>query len=135
MQTQPTFGISKPKNIFSLCVKHEDGDPTSFSKAIKNSTWGQAMMDEFNAFLENDTWNLIPYTPSMNVVGRKWIYKTKYALAGLVDCYKARLIALSYHSRQVLIITKPSLQLSKLPLCIEFSLLLFLATGLFINLM
>jgi len=25
----------------SLSIKHEDGDPTSFSKAIKHSAWDQ----------------------------------------------------------------------------------------------
>ena len=33
----------------------------------------------------------------MNVVNCKWIFKTKYVADGLVDCYKARLVALGNH--------------------------------------
>ena len=57
------------------------------------------MVEEFNAFLENDTWELVPRTPSMNVVGCKWIYKTKYAWDGSVNQYKARLVALGNHQQ------------------------------------
>jgi len=99
MQTRSKLGISKPKTNLSLSVEHEDGDPTSFSKAVRHSTWRQAMTEEFNAFLENNTWELVPRTPSMNVVGYKWIYTTKYASEGSVDRYKARLVALGNHQQ------------------------------------
>ena len=57
------------------------------------------MAEEFNAFLENDTWELVPHTPSMHVVGWKLLYKTKYALDGSVDRYKACLVALGNHQQ------------------------------------
>ena len=57
------------------------------------------MAEEFNAFLKNDTWEHVPRTPSMHVVGCKWLYKIKYALDGSVDRYKARLVALGNHQR------------------------------------
>lgn len=60
MQTRSKSGIFKPKTVLSLSVEDEDGDPTSFSKAIKHSMWRQAIAEEFNAFLENDTWELVP---------------------------------------------------------------------------
>ena len=76
-----------------------DSDPTSFSRAVKHSAWRYAMAEEFHAFLENDTWELVPRTPSMNVVGCKWIFKTKFSSDGSVQRYKARLMALGNHQQ------------------------------------
>jgi len=69
MQTHAKSGIFKPKNILSLSIVHVDCDPTFFSQAVKHSTWRHAMAEESNAVLKNDTWELVPQTPSMNVVG------------------------------------------------------------------
>lgn len=32
------------------------------------------MNKEFDAFLANGTWILVPPTPSMNIVGLKWVF-------------------------------------------------------------
>jgi len=55
------------------------------------------MAEEFNAFLDNDTWELVPLTPYMNVVGCKWIFKTKFK--SVIERYKARLVALGNHQQ------------------------------------
>ena len=99
MQTRAKFGIFRPKSILYLSTERVDPNPVSFSQAVKHSTWRLAMAEEFNAFLENDTWELVLRTPSMNVVDCKWIFKTKYAADGLVDRYKARLVALGNHQQ------------------------------------
>jgi len=57
------------------------------------------MAEEFNAFLENDTLELVPRTPSMNVVDCKGIFKSEYAADGSVNCYKACLVALGNHQQ------------------------------------
>jgi len=36
------------------------------------------MVEEFDAFLDNHTWDLVLRTPTMHVIGYKWIYKTKF---------------------------------------------------------
>lgn len=51
------------------------------------------MQDEFDALQRNNTWNLVPPTSSMNIVGSKWVFRVKYNLDGLVQKYKARLVA------------------------------------------
>lgn len=55
--------------------------------------------DEYNALLQNDTWKLVSPSESQNVIGCKWIFKTKTKNEGYVDRYKARLVAKGYHQR------------------------------------
>ncbi|XP_019053099.1 PREDICTED: uncharacterized protein LOC109114615 [Nelumbo nucifera] len=51
------------------------------------------MTAKFHAFLQNGTWELVPYDASMNVVGSKWVFKIKRHLDGSIDRYKARLVS------------------------------------------
>ena len=51
------------------------------------------MEAEFEALQENKTWTLVPRPPGTNIVGSKWIFKTKFRPDGSVDKYKARLVA------------------------------------------
>ncbi|CAH9063661.1 unnamed protein product [Cuscuta epithymum] len=93
MQTRSKDGIFKPKTIFNLSVLAPPDDPTCYSQAQKFSVWRDAMADEFNALLANQTWELVPYDCTKNVVGCKWVYKTKYNSDGSVERHKARLVA------------------------------------------
>lgn len=51
------------------------------------------MAEEFNALISNNTWDLVPFDKPKNVVGSKWVYKTKYNSDGSVEWKKARLVA------------------------------------------
>ncbi|XP_019157570.1 PREDICTED: uncharacterized protein LOC109154165 [Ipomoea nil] len=55
------------------------------------------MDQEFNALLHNITWQLIPTKPHMNIIGCKWVYRTKRKADGSVECYKARLVAKGFN--------------------------------------
>lgn len=57
------------------------------------------MSAEFDALLRNGTWELVPSHPTQNLVGCKWIFRTKYLPDGSVDRYKARLVAKGFHQR------------------------------------
>ncbi|XP_021829321.1 uncharacterized protein LOC110769611, partial [Prunus avium] len=74
--------------------------PTCFSEANKHKHWRAAMNDELNALMHNGTWSLVPYNPSMNVVGCKWVFRVKRKTDGTIDCYKERLVAKGFHQQE-----------------------------------
>ena len=47
--------------------------------------------------LKNDTWILVPPSPTQNLIGSKWIFRIKRKPDGTIDRYKARLVAKGYH--------------------------------------
>ena len=51
------------------------------------------MDDEIQALKKNDTWDLVPRPINHNVVGCRWIFKTKLHANGSIECHKARLVA------------------------------------------
>jgi hypothetical protein len=54
------------------------------------------MEEEIRALKLNQTWELVPRPPATNVVGSKWVFRTKYHLDGSIDRLKARLVAKGY---------------------------------------
>lgn len=57
------------------------------------------MAEEFHALLKNGTWTLVPPQPSMNIVGCKWVFRTKRKFDGSIDRYKAWLVAKGIHQQ------------------------------------
>jgi hypothetical protein len=55
------------------------------------------MEEELEALHRNQTWELVPRTPVMHVIGSKWVLKTKLKPDGSLDRLKARLVAKGYH--------------------------------------
>ena len=51
------------------------------------------MDDEIQALKKNDTWDLVPRPINHNVVGCRWIFKTKLHVNGSIERHKARLVA------------------------------------------
>lgn len=51
------------------------------------------MVDEFQALVKNDTWQLVSLTFDTNVVANKWVFRVKYKVDGSLDKFKARLVA------------------------------------------
>ena len=57
------------------------------------------MHSEFQALQWQETWTLVPPSPSQNIVGYRWVYKLKRNLDGSISHYKARLVAKGYHQQ------------------------------------
>ena len=80
-----------------VCLLLPTLEPTTVTQALKDPKWRQAMSVEFDVLLRNGTWDLVPSHSTQNLVGCKWIFRTKYLPTGSIDRYKARLVAKGFH--------------------------------------
>ncbi|CAL2265123.1 unnamed protein product [Prunus armeniaca] len=83
----------------ALLAAVTDQEPTCFSQAQKHVEWRDAMTEEINALLKNNTWTLVPSTPSQNTIGCKWVFWIKRTSDGRIEHYKARLVAKCFHQQ------------------------------------
>ena len=67
--------------------------PSSYEEAVRDENWVQAMDEEIEAIEKNDTWDLIDLLKDKNLIGVKWVYKTKINEKGEIDRFKARVVA------------------------------------------
>eukprot|EP00253_Pinus_taeda_P035760 PITA_35760 len=81
-------------SLFALYC-HVD-DPIHFEEAIKDKKWIEAMDEEINAIERNKTWDLVELSKGKEVIGVKWVYKTKCNAEGKIERHKARLVVKGY---------------------------------------
>nr|ABG22578.1 retrotransposon protein, putative, unclassified [Oryza sativa Japonica Group] len=70
--------------------------PKDWKCAKQDPRWKDAMKEELNALMKNNTWELVKLPPGKRAVGCKWVFTVKQTLEGKVDRYKARLHAKGY---------------------------------------
>ncbi|KAF5453191.1 hypothetical protein F2P56_028111 [Juglans regia] len=68
-------------------------EPTSYTQAIQQPIWFEAMDQELAALELNRTWTIVDLPPSKRPIECKWIYKLKFKANGSVERVKARLVA------------------------------------------
>lgn len=59
------------------------------------------IQDEYKALINNQTWTLVPFDSSMNLVGCKWMYKVKRKSDGSIEMYQTRLMAQGFRQIEV----------------------------------
>nr|GEU34199.1 ribonuclease H-like domain-containing protein [Tanacetum cinerariifolium] len=59
--------------------------------ALHDPNWKEAMLDEYNALITNETWVFVPRPVNVNVVRSMWLFKHKFNADGTLSKYKARL--------------------------------------------
>ena len=119
MVTRTQDGTRRPRVLPSLVTSSSSSslppEPRSFTEAVKHAPWRQAMLDEYQALLRNNTWSLVPLPPSTNLIGSKWVYKIKQKSDGSLERYKARLVARGFNQQLVLIMLKRTVQVLNPP--------------------
>jgi hypothetical protein len=86
-------------DLHNLAVYSSISDPSSYYEAVKCEKWKKAMDQEIESIEANNTWELSDVPKGVNVIGVKWIYKTKINEKGNVEKYKARLVAKGYSQK------------------------------------
>ncbi|GJZ21908.1 zinc finger, CCHC-type containing protein [Tanacetum coccineum] len=78
----------------SYCFNVED-EPKTFDDAMKSqdvSFWKEAINDEIDSIMGNNTWVLTDLPLGCKPLGCKWIFKRKMKVDGTVEKFKARLV-------------------------------------------
>lgn len=57
------------------------------------------MQKEMQSLEANDVWDLVDLPEGKRIVGNKWVYKRKINSEGMVERYKARLVARGYSQK------------------------------------
>lgn len=74
-------------------------EPTTIQQALHSAdkdAWKQAMVDEYNALIENDTWELADLPAGRKAIDCKWVFKVKRNAVGTIMRHKARLVVKGY---------------------------------------
>lgn len=90
--------LVKPTNLYAAIVSSTNTvlEPCTVKTAPKSPERFRAMQEEIIALHENATWVLVPRPNNDNVVGSKWVFRTKFKEDGSLDRYKVCLVAKEY---------------------------------------
>ena len=104
MTTRAKAGIFKPKvRLFVTFV-----ELTSAKRAMQDTKWLQAMKEEYDALIKDNTWTLVSLPPGREPIGCKWVFRIKYHPDGTINKYKARLVAKGFHQQEGFDFHEPS---------------------------
>ncbi|GJY80298.1 ribonuclease H-like domain-containing protein [Tanacetum coccineum] len=93
MVTRAKAGIFKPLELMNCYVTTTSPLIGSHVHALQDSNWKEAMLDEYNALITNETWVLVPRPANVNVVRSIWLFKHEFHAYDSLSRYKARLVA------------------------------------------
>ncbi|GJW53171.1 ribonuclease H-like domain-containing protein [Tanacetum coccineum] len=95
-EKQGFLGIKRDEvsDQHSYCFNIKD-DPKIFDEAMKSQDvafWKEAINDEMDSIMGNNTWVLADLPPGCKPLGCKWIFKRKLKVNGTIEKFKARLV-------------------------------------------
>nr|GEZ21070.1 retrovirus-related Pol polyprotein from transposon TNT 1-94 [Tanacetum cinerariifolium] len=65
----------------------------NLNQRLGDESWIFAMQEEFNQFVANDIWELVPQPRNMTFIGTMWVFRNKLDENGIVSRHKARFVA------------------------------------------
>ena len=84
--------LSKPFQEFLFAIDSINL-PKTVDDALSSSSWRWVMEEELQALAQNHTWDLVPLPQGKHVVRSRWVYAVKEHSNGLLERYKARVVA------------------------------------------
>ena len=63
--------------------------PYSFHEVAQQTTWVDAVVEEYDSIFKNSAWEIVPNLIDKSMVGSRFIYKVKQDVDGSVEKYKA----------------------------------------------
>ncbi|CAM8877555.1 unnamed protein product [Rhodiola kirilowii] len=79
-----------------------ENDPNSFDEAMQShdvSFWKEAINDEMDSIIGNNTWILVDLPLGHKPLGYKWIFRKKMNVDGTIDKLKARLVIQGFRQK------------------------------------
>ena len=84
-------------------VYNLQGDPTSLEEALSSPDsgfWKEAINDEMDSIISNNTWKLVDLPPGCKTIGCKWVLRRKLKPDGSIEKFKARLVAKGFKQKE-----------------------------------
>jgi hypothetical protein len=95
-------GVTKPVDHLQLSAAAAPPTlspvPTSVCSTLVGPHW-RCAMEEYEALLSNNTWDLVSRPSCANVVTDKWIFKHKLKADGFLDRYKVHWVLRGFTRR------------------------------------
>ena len=83
MVTRSRVGTNRPTQRLNLHVLDISPLPKSYNAAFNDSNWRNAMTDEHNALIKNNTWILVPRPMDANIIHSRWLFCHKFLVEGI----------------------------------------------------
>ncbi|GKA13577.1 retrovirus-related pol polyprotein from transposon TNT 1-94 [Tanacetum coccineum] len=94
------------KNIYSPKYRHlfntinNTVEQQSYTQAIKDVRWVDAMSKEMQALEANNTWTIASLPPNKTLIGSKWVFRIKCNSDGSIERFKGRLVAKGFNQNK-----------------------------------
>lgn len=77
MVTRAKSNIRKPNPKYGLTAILHEVEPENHIQALKDEKWRRAISEEADAFIRNDTFDMVDRSLAKNMVGSKWVFRIK----------------------------------------------------------
>nr|GEX71451.1 zinc finger, CCHC-type [Tanacetum cinerariifolium] len=97
--------INETKDIVGSAIFEEateEDNPKAFDEAMKSQDvafWKEAINDEMDSIMSNNTWVLTNLPSCFKPLGFKWIFKRKLKLDKTIEKFKARLVVQGFRQK------------------------------------